>query len=186
MFLRRLAILAGSAATALALMALPQPAAAQDDCVGEKPRGGRAVSSAELYIKHAQGQGPEDRRRLLEQGLVTLEEDIDEHPDKPNPRVFRWAGRVYAELDRYEEADAAWTMAEDLWSCYEASIDTLRFNAFVRVFNRAVGYQGAGDLERAREGYLKAWTVYKKDPGPMLQLGAMYAQDATLAPDPEQ
>jgi tetratricopeptide (TPR) repeat protein len=171
---------------ALALMALPRPAAAQDDCVGEKPRGGRAVTSAELYVDQSRGKTPADRRRLLEQGIAALEVDIDENADRPNPQVYLWAGRIYADLDRFAEADAAWTMALDLWSCYEARIDTLRFNAYVRAFNRAVGYQGAGDVERAREGYQNAWTVYKKDPNPMLQLGSMYAHDATQATDPAE
>ena len=61
MVLRRLAILAGSAAMALALMALPQPAVAQDDCVGEKPRGGRAITSAEGW-----NEAQEALRRLSE------------------------------------------------------------------------------------------------------------------------
>ncbi|NIR43007.1 MAG: hypothetical protein GWN99_03855 [Gemmatimonadetes bacterium] len=179
---RRLAILTFGVVIGLAILALPGTAQAQDEeCVGTEPSGGRAVSSAELYHDRARRNAgdPEDQRRLWQQGLEELERDMNENPDDPNPRVFLWAGRLYAELDRYKEADAAWDRAAELWSCYEARVDTLRFNAWVKSYNTAVRYSSAQETEKAAEAYRDAWTVYKKNPQPMLQLGSIYARKAT-------
>lgn len=186
MDLRSRVILTLGAAAGLAILAAPSDATAQDEeCVGTEPRGGRAVSSAELYHDRARRSAgnPEDQQRLWRQGLEEVERDIDEHPNDPNPRVFLWAGRLYAELGRYEEADAAWDRATDLWSCYTARVDTLRFNAWVRVFNTAVRYTEAEETEKARDAYQAAWTLYDKNPQPMLQLGSIYAK---MAAEPGQ
>jgi tetratricopeptide (TPR) repeat protein len=189
MSFRRINIMLGGAALAVALVSWPGRAAAQEEaCVGTEPRGGRAVSSADLYIDRARRSAGnvENQRKLWQQGLDELERDMDENVDDPNPQVYLLAGRLYAELGQYAEADAAWTQAVNLWSCFEAKSDTLRYNAWVKVYNRAVGYARSGDTEQAREGYESAWTLYKDDPQPMLQLGSMYAQEALAAADPEE
>ena len=186
MILRRLAILTGSAAIALGLLAVPRGVAAQDECVGTKPRGGRAVSSAELYHDRARRAGDrEAKARLHAAALKELEHDMEKNADNPNPRVYLWAGRVYAEQGRYVQADSAWTTASHLWSCYEAKIDTLRYNAWVSVFNRAVAYTENEEIDKALQAYRDAWTLYKKNPQPLLQLGANYAKEALAIQDDE-
>jgi tetratricopeptide (TPR) repeat protein len=168
-----------SGAAALALLVAPGLLEAQEDCVGTKPGGGRAVSSAELYLTRAQRAGkPEDKRNLYQQGLTELERDMERRADNPNPRVYLLAGRFYVETDRYATADSAWKRAEELWSCYHATIDTFRYNAWVNAYNRGVRYAGAEDDEQALESYEKAWTIYDRLPQPQIQSGSVYANQA--------
>lgn len=170
---------AGISLAALALLTLPTIAAAQD-CVGDKPRGGRYSTSAELYLSRARrNPRPEEKAKLFQQAVDVLKEGFVDQPD--NPRNYELAGQAYVGLLDYAAADSAYTMAEQMWSCYAARIDTLRFNAWVLAFNRAVGYAQNNELDKAIEDYKTAWTVYKKMPQPMLQLGNMYANKALTA-----
>lgn len=182
MALRRLQQFIVSIAAA-ALWVVPSAAHAQE-CVGNEPRGGRYVTSAELYIETARGKKPEDMRRLYGQARDVLEEGFERQPD--NPRNYEMAGVVYAKLKDYERADWAFTKAEEMWSCYTATIDTLRYREWTNVFNTAVGYHQSGDLETAATWYNDAWTIYDKLPQSKLQLGGIYANMSLSAETEEE
>jgi tetratricopeptide (TPR) repeat protein len=142
-----------------------------------RPRGGRWVASGELYITKARANArPDEKRDLYRQGLDVLIEGFVEQPE--NPRNYLLAGQAYQGLDDYVGADSVWRKAEEMWSCYDALIDTLRHSAWTRVFNRAVGYFRQGEMERALAAYQAAWAVYDRMPQPMLQIGAIYARQA--------
>ncbi len=176
----RRTIAVASSVAGLFLLAMPVVAAAQE-CVGKKPKGGRWVTSAELYRQRARSN-PRDRLKLWQQAANVLEEGFEKQPD--NPKNYALAGEAYAELDRYEDADAAFTTAEEMWSCYAAAIDTMRYQAWTKAWNRGVRYGQAGELEKATPYYQDAWTVYKGLPQPMLQLALYYSgQSATAETD---
>jgi tetratricopeptide (TPR) repeat protein len=179
MDLRRKAVAVISVAT-LALAVTPLVAKAQE-CTGNKPKGGRYSTSAELYF--ARAPGSEDKEKLYQQALEVLEQGFERQPD--NPRNYAMAGQAYAQLNRFEEANAAFTKAEEMWSCYGGYIDTLRFNAWVPAFNRGVQYNRQGDIEEAVASYRDAWTVYAKLPQPMLQVGGIYSNIAFQTQDAE-
>ena len=182
MTLRRLALMAGTGVL-LGLWALPTMALAQE-CSGSRPRGGRWVASGELYLDRARrNPRPEEKRDLYQQALDVLVEGFAEQPD--NPRNYLLAGRAYEGLNDYVGADSVWRKAEELWSCYHATIDTLRYTAWTRAFNRAVGYHRQGETDRAVEEYENAYKVYKRLPQSMLQLGNIYAQEAMSAASEE-
>lgn len=169
---------------ALALATLPAVATAQE-CVGDKPKGGMYVTSAELYLKNARtNPNPEDKAKLYRQAISVLKDGFERQPD--NPRNYEMAGQAYIGLRDYVAADSAFTKALEMWSCYAGRIDTLRFNAWVPVFNRAISYTQQGDVESALENYERAWTIYKGLPQPMLQAGTIYAQQAITAETDEQ
>lgn len=181
---RRVRSVIGVMAT-LGLVSSPAVATAQEDCVGDKPKGGMYVSSAELYLSRARtNPNPEDKRKLYQEAVDVLRDGFEKQPD--NPRNYEMAGQALVGLNDYVAADSAFTKALVMWSCYSARIDTLRFNAWVPAFNRAVGYAQQGDLEAAVENYERAWAIYKKLPQPMLQIGTIYAQQALTAESDEQ
>lgn len=172
------------AAVALLTVSWPSIASAQQ-CQGAEPRGGMWAASGELYIDRAQkNPNPQDKRGLYQQAIDILEEGFQEQPN--NPRNFLLAGQAYVGKGEYQQADSVWTVAEDLWSCYEGKIDTLRFNAWARTFNRGVQYSQAGELERAAEEYRRAYTIYSVQPQAPLQLGTYYANRAQVAGDPDE
>jgi tetratricopeptide (TPR) repeat protein len=173
---------------ALAVMALvtfPTVALAQEDCVGESPKGGMYATSAELYLDRArQNADPEDKAKLYRQAVDVLRDGFERQPD--NPRNYELAGQAFVGLNQYAAADSAYTTAVEMWSCYSGRIDTLRYNAWVPAFNRAVGYSQQGNEERALESYQAAWTIYKELPQSMLQIGTIYTQRALTAETDEE
>ncbi|MGD8699506.1 MAG: hypothetical protein PVJ43_09460 [Gemmatimonadales bacterium] len=178
MSLRRVGSVIGAMAV-VALVGLPTVAVAQD-CVGEKPRGGMYATSAELYLDRARtATKPEDKADLYRQAVDVLRDGFERQPD--NPRNYELAGQALVGLRDYVAADSAYTKAVEMWSCYSGRIDTLRYNAWVPVFNQAVGHAQRGDLEQALTGYQNAWTIYKELPQSMLQIGTLYAQQALTA-----
>ncbi len=185
MILRRAGLVAG-AISAVAFVTLPAVAVAQEDCVGDKPRGGMYVSSAELYMDRARtNPRPDEKAKLYQQAVDVLREGFDKQPD--NPRNYEMAGQALVGLGDYAAADSAYTKALELWSCYSGHLDTLRYTAWVRVFNRAVGYVRQGEFDKALQDYEAAWTIYDKLPQPKLQIGTHYAQQAlTAATDAER
>ncbi len=181
MSLRHSVILGG--AIAVAMLAIPSALKSQD-CVGKKPKGGRWVTSAELYMQQARSKAkPEDARKKWQETADVLEEGFEKQPD--NPKNYMMAGQAYAELGRFEDADAAFTKAVDMWSCYTATVDTFRYRAWTKAWNLGVRYSQAEDDEAAIEYYNNAWTLYDKLPQPMLQLGMIYA-DRALTADAEE
>jgi len=172
MTLRRLAITV-SGIVALVLLTVPSFVSAQD-CVGDKPKGGMYSTSAELCFNNARGATkPEDRQRNWQQAIDVLEDGFEKQPD--NPRNYFMAGTAYAEVGRYEDADAAFSKAEEMWSCYEEEVDEARYFAWSKAWNLGVRYGEAEEWDQAIEYYNNAWLLYDKLPQPMLQLGSVYS-----------
>jgi tetratricopeptide (TPR) repeat protein len=184
MSLRRLSVIIGGAVALVFMPSTPSALIAQD-CVGQAPKGGRWVTSAELYISRARRQSkPEDARNLWQQAVDVLEEGFQRQPD--NPKNYAMAGQAYAELNQFDEADAAFTKAVDMWSCYTATVDTFRYQAWTRAWNLGVRYSQNEDEETAIEYYNNAWKLYDELPQPMLQLGIIYTNRALTAETEEE
>jgi tetratricopeptide (TPR) repeat protein len=184
MILRRFAMAA--AASALVAVALPGPVVAQK-CEGNpefKPGGGKYTSSGELYITTAnKNTKPQDKRRNYQLAINILEEGFAAQPK--NPRNYLMVGEAYVGMGffgaedharYYQLADSAWDMALDMWICYEAEIDTARYNAWTRAFNRGINFASNDQWDVAIEWYRNAWAVYDMLPQPQLQIGTYYAQ----------
>ncbi len=163
----KLRYLIASTLAAVVLLALPATASAQKQkCEGLKPKGGKWVSSAELYLDRARKNArPDDKRKLYRQAVDILSEGFERQPE--NPKNFMLAGQAFIGLGDLQAAHEVWLKAEEMWSCYVAKIDTLRFRAWVMTFNRAVRYSNSGDAEKAFEGYQDAYTIYPKQPQPL-------------------
>lgn len=173
--------LAFCAAVLALTLAWPSLGYAQQ-CQGSEPGGGMWSASGELYIDRAQkNPNPQDKRDLYQQAIDILTEGFQKQPN--NPRNYLMAGEAYVGLGQYGKADSVWTIASEMWTCYSAKLDTLRFNAWVRAFNTGVQYSQAGDQERAVEQYRQAYTIYDSQPQAALQLGTHYANQAQVAAD---
>jgi len=176
----------GTAAAWLLLsIVVPEGARAQDrNCQGYEPEGGKWSTSAELYLQRARrNTDPQEKQERYLDAIEVLKEGFQEQPN--NPRNYAMAGQAYAGLGDYVNADSVFTKAEELWSCYEGYVDTLRYNAWVTAFNSAVRYAQSGDNERAAEMYRNAWAVYSDLPQPMIQLGGIFAQQGMDAESAE-
>ncbi len=183
MSLSRFMALAGSA-TLLVILALPQVGVAQS-CEGNKPRGGTWATSAELYLQTArENPRADEKQKRYRQALNVLFEGFEKQPD--NPRNYELAGQAYAGLGDYVGADSVWTKAEQMWSCYAGAIDTLRYDAWVRAFNSGVMYSQSGDAAKALAAYEEAYQVYNRLPQPLLQIGAVFANEAIAATSVEE
>ena len=166
----------------LNLCALASSARAQE-CVGEKPRGGKWSTSAELYLDRARKNAkPEDKVRNYRQAVEILTEGFDQQPK--NPKNYLLAGQAFIGLADFVSADGAWTTAEMMWTCYLPKVDTLRYNAWVQAYNRGARYSNSDDMDKALAEYQNAWVVYDRLPQPMIQLGTYYANSAIAATDP--
>ncbi len=175
-----------STLVAVVLLALPATASAQKQkCEGLKPRGGKWVASGELYLDFAQRNArPDEKRKLYRQAVDILSEGFERQPK--NPKNFMLAGQAFVGLGDLQAAHEAWLKAEDMWSCYVATIDTLRFRAWGRAFNRGVRYSNSGDVEKAFEAYQDAYTIYPKQPQPLIQMAGYYANKAQVAATSEE
>ncbi|MEE8550907.1 MAG: hypothetical protein V3T08_06585 [Gemmatimonadota bacterium] len=178
--------LTASMLAAVVLLALPATASAQKQkCEGLKPKGGKWVASGELYLDRARKNArPEEKRKLYRQAVDILSEGFDRQTE--NPKNFMLAGQAFVGLGDLQAAHEVWLKAEEMWSCYLAKIDTLRFRAWVMAFNRAVRSSNSGDAEKAFQEYQDAYTIYPKQPQPLIQIAGYYANKAQVAETSEE
>ncbi len=185
MILRRVGVAAFAAG--LALLSLPQQGARaqeSEECQGSRPRGGMWVASGELYMdRAARNPKREEKLKLYQQAVDILTEGFEKQPE--NPKNYVLAGQAYIGLGDYATADSLWAIAEEMWTCYDEEIDSLRYDAGVRAFNLGVRYMNAGEPERAVEYYEQAYTIYDELPQPLIQLATFYAKKAQETADPD-
>ncbi len=182
MSLRRLGVAAF--AGVLGLASLPLPALAQQ-CEGNPPKGGKYVTSGELYMDRA-GRTPkrEDKIRLYNQAVEVLTQGFERQPE--NPRNYVMAGQAHIGLEEFESANGMWEQAESMWTCYHTELDSLRYDAWVRAFNLGIRYSNNDEIDKAKDYFAAAYTVYDQLPQPIIQLASFYAREAQESADPEQ
>ena len=168
----------------LALASLPLPALAQQ-CEGNPPKGGKYITSAEIYIDLARRKPKsEDKIRLYNQAVEVLTQGFERQPE--NPRNYVMAGQAHIGLEEFESANGMWEQAESMWTCYHTELDSLRYDAWVRAFNLGIRYSNNDEIDKARDYFAAAYTVYDQLPQPIIQLASFYAREAQESADPEQ
>ncbi len=180
MRISRLTLAALTAGVALTMLGLPEAVAQEEQCVGTPPKGGKWVASGELYLNRARNpRSAGDRRKRFQEAIDILTEGYEKQPT--NPKNYLLAGQAYIGLLDFRMADSAWDGALDLWSCYAAELDSLRYAAWIDAFNLGVRYSGQNDIEKAKEYYELAFVVYDGLPQSQIQLAGFYAQEAQEA-----
>lgn len=146
---------------------------------GTEPRDNEYTATATLMLSQAQNAEAdsvaEDRyRQALDASLEGIQ------ADSTNPQSYYHAGFALVMLDEgpesYVQADTLLERATELYPEYEAEIDPVREQAWVNLYNRAIGPLNDGDLEEAARLFELANRMFSDRPEAFLNLGAAYAQ----------
>ena len=133
---------------------------------GIAPSNSRFTTPVTLYI--AQGQ--------FEQALQEAQQAVA--ADSANPRHYFLLGQAHAGLGNFEEANAAWERAEQIYPAYELEIEPARESAWADAFNAGVEAYNANDLAAAASAWEQATQIYKLRPEAYQNLAAIYTQQA--------
>jgi len=142
---------------------------------GVTPRETAETTTATLFLARAEASEGEEARELYRRGLDAALEGVEEDPE--NPQVYWLAGIGHVGVDEYEEADRMWERAQELYPAFELEIEPAREMAWVQALNQGIEAYNAGDLERARQYWEGAATIFDKHPQAYANLGFIYAQD---------
>ncbi len=140
-----------------------------------RPKDNRYTREAEQSIALAMlKSSDEEKRQLYQQALVSAQQAIQD--DSTNPQGWFLAGQAHVNLGEFEQADAAWDTAEELYPEYGQEIGSERENAWVRAYNEGVGALQQDDLDEAIQRMELADLIYQGRPEAKLQLGIFYAR----------
>lgn len=131
---------------------------------GIAPSNSRFTTPVTLYI--AQGQ--------FEQALQEAQQAVA--ADSANPRHYFLLGQAHAGLGNFEEANAAWERAEQIYPAYELEVEPARESAWADAFNEGVEAYNANDLAAAATAWERATVIYQLRPEAYQNLAAIYTQ----------
>jgi tetratricopeptide (TPR) repeat protein len=140
------------------------------------------------------------RQNEYEAAIKLLEEDVAESPD--NAEAWAYLGDAYAHEGEYMEAAGAWSRAEEIYAQKKKKkkIDGIlqsreyfwsqAFNAAHKYLARALSFGNpgfvpeegetiGGDLEKAEEGFIAAYHVFRPHPKTLFLLALVYEEKAT-------
>jgi cytochrome c-type biogenesis protein CcmH/NrfG len=124
---------------------------------------------------------PEEKAPLLQQAMTALQESLTKEPQ--NAKGWFMAGQVHAQLDNYDEADAAFKKAEELHPAFATDIDGEREQLWLKLFQKGVASMDEQKYDVAIQQLEHAEKLYAKRPEALLNLGMLYtnrlAEDAT-------
>ncbi len=142
---------------------------------GVTPRETAETTTATLFLAQAEAAEGQEARDLYRRGLNAALEAVEDDPE--NPQGYWLAGIGHVGVDEYEEADRVWDRAQELYPAYELEIEPAREMAWVQALNQGIEAYNAGDIERARELWEGAATIFDRHPQAFANLGFIYAQD---------
>lgn len=150
----------------LLLLMLPGIAAAQQDT--------RETREASKFIGLAMTrQEPAERADMYRQAMEQLRPVMA--TDADNARVWLLAGTALAALGEMEEADQAFTRAEQLHPEYAEQIEGERESAWIEAFNKGIQLMDQQQYPDAIAVLEGAQAIYKKRPEALMNLGALYS-----------
>lgn len=142
---------------------------------GFKPRDNSHTRQASQQIALAMlRSSDEEKRELYQSALESAQQAIA--ADSTNPRGWFVAGQAYANLGEFDQADAAWDKAVELYPAYEQEILSEREAAWVTAYNEGVTFLQQDDLDAAIARMEAADRIYQGRPEAKLQLGVFYAR----------
>lgn len=136
---------------------------------GVPPTDTRYSQTAALFLRSGEAD------RALDQALegIAFEEG--------NPIHHFLAGVAQARLGAYDEADAAFARAQDLYPAYELDIEPERLAAWAEAFNRGTDAYADGRDDEAMEAWRGAATMYNLRPDAHSNLAMLLAQNGEMA-----
>ncbi|MBR9988334.1 MAG: tetratricopeptide repeat protein [Gemmatimonadetes bacterium] len=159
--------LAGKINLALLLMILlPGIAFAQQET--------RETREANKFIGLAMvRQDPAERVDMYRQAVEQLRPLMAANTD--NPLVWLLAGTALAGMGEIEEADRAFTRAQEMHPAYAEEIQIEREGAWLAIFNQGIQHMDQQRYPEAIAAMESAQTIYGERPEALMNLGALYA-----------
>lgn len=166
-------LVAGACAPAEGPAAGPQvsPVTGEVYPEGTPPSQSRFAQDAQVHLVRAQAAGDES---AYQEALAAAQAGIEAEPE--NPLHYYLAGQAYAGMGDYEQADAMWTRAQEIYPAYELEIEADRENAWVTAFNQAAEAYNAGNEEEAIRLWQQANLIYDRRPEAYENLAVVYIQ----------
>ena len=126
--------------------------------------------SAELFLTQAQSLGmPERYQDALDAAMNSIADD------SMNAAGYFLAARAHVGLENYADADAHFNQALDLYPGYEQDIRVEREQAWINLFNAAIGPLDAGDAEEGIRILEAAESIFTRQrPEALINLGVTY------------
>ncbi|MCB2210847.1 tetratricopeptide repeat protein [bacterium] len=122
------------------------------------------VRSAKIYMQ--QGD-PENAKEVLLEGAEATPND---------PELWYVLGKVYAELEEWDQMDSAFKKAEELSSTFDGDIENTRYENWRLKYNAAVAPFNEGNYEGAIEILQTALVIKPGDQETHKRLGLCYLQ----------
>jgi Flp pilus assembly protein TadD len=123
------------------------------------------VSSGASYLKSAvETDVPENRERILGQGVKVLLEAIQQNGQAKNPAAWYYLGRINLAQGDIYGADSSLSKAEQLAPACQKDIAGYRRNAWVAVINAGMKFDKEKNPDSALALYREAAAVYHGSP----------------------
>ncbi len=144
------------------------------------------LNGAELHFNQAeQTQYPDDRANQLKDVFRLLGEVAQHHAGDPATLWFLY-GRAYALNHDLVGADSAWSKAEALTDAdCKATMERLRHNAWVPIYNDGVEAMNAQHLDSALALFREANGIYRTSPTAFYNMAMIFVQQSSAATTPE-
>lgn len=141
-----------------------------------QPESNEYTTQAAVYLSQAQNAEEDSvAENRYEQALEAANEGIE--ADSTNAQSLYQAGLSLVMLDRnYERADSLLSRATELFPDYEPDVAQVREQAWVNLYNSAIGPLNAGNYEEAERLFQLANQMFDDRPEAFLNLGSIYAQ----------
>ena len=130
--------------------------------LGTPPSPSRFSQTGALYLS----QG------LVERALELVLQGVEAEPG--NPIHYLLAGLAHARLAEYSEADAMFTVAQEIYPAYELDIEPEREAAWIDLFNAGVAAFAEGDVEGTIEAWKQAGMMWSLRPDASLNLATLF------------
>ena len=130
--------------------------------LGTPPTTSRFSQTGALYLT----QG------LVDRALGLALRGVEREPG--NPIHYLLAGLAHSRLAEYSEADAMFTVAQQIYPAYELDIEPEREAASIELFNAGIEAYADGDVDRTIEAWDQAGRMWGLRPDASLNLATLF------------
>jgi tetratricopeptide (TPR) repeat protein len=160
----------------LVLAAVAMIAALPMGIAAQKWDDDRYTREADKFLALAMTRADQaERSAMYQQALDALHDGLTDDAD--NGKLWYTAGVCYVGVSRYEDADAAFDRALELYPDAEADIEAEREAGWIQAFTEGVAFMdmGPASYPQALEIMEAGEALYSKRPEGLLNMGSMYA-----------
>ena len=134
-----------------------------------------AVTRAILYIQNASNASDSTRKTQALDGARRSLVEALQGGQETSPAAWYYLGLYYYMVNDAEGADSSFDKVESLAPNCVSDTEQYRLSIWARVANQGIEGLRDGDLERAKDRFKLANSIYDKDPTAYFYLGTVYA-----------